>query len=147
MKRENWVWMPHPGHFICARDCQFHLNTYVGGYIVSTVGELWPERSSRDIHAKVYDPAWYAENKHLKGDTYDAAYFKRFGWEKLGASGTYETMVFKAIRATGDEGSVCCPWRIQSGTELTCERYDDADAAAKGHRLLCEKWSKGKAKP
>lgn len=40
MKKENWVWMPHAGHFICGDRCQFKLNTYVGKYIVSTVGEM-----------------------------------------------------------------------------------------------------------
>jgi hypothetical protein len=35
----NWVWMRHPAHFIGAGDCQFFLATYVGTYIVSTVGE------------------------------------------------------------------------------------------------------------
>ena len=38
--KEDWLWMPHPGHFICAYDCRFRLNTYVNGFIVSTVGEL-----------------------------------------------------------------------------------------------------------
>ena len=32
--------MPHAGHFICGARCQFKLNTYVNGYIISTVGEL-----------------------------------------------------------------------------------------------------------
>ena len=40
MKKENWVWMPHVGHFIMGHECRFRLNTYVGGYVVSTVGEL-----------------------------------------------------------------------------------------------------------
>jgi len=39
LARQEWVWMPHPGHFIGAWECRFRLNTYVGGYIVSTVGE------------------------------------------------------------------------------------------------------------
>lgn len=34
------IWMGHAGHFICGRECQFRLNTYVNGFIVSTVGEL-----------------------------------------------------------------------------------------------------------
>jgi hypothetical protein len=38
MKRH--VWMGHAGHFICGHLCRFRLNTYVNGYIVSTVGEL-----------------------------------------------------------------------------------------------------------
>jgi len=40
MKKEKWVWMPHAGHFVCGHRCQFKLNTYVGKYIVSTVGEM-----------------------------------------------------------------------------------------------------------
>jgi len=42
VKKEDWIWMPHPGHFIGANNCKFRLNTYVGGYIVSTVGEYFP---------------------------------------------------------------------------------------------------------
>ena len=39
--------MPHPGHFIACNSCRFHLNTYVGGYIVSTVGEYYPRSSNK----------------------------------------------------------------------------------------------------
>lgn len=39
MKKEDWIWMPHPAHFIGASSCEFRLATYVGDYIVSTVGE------------------------------------------------------------------------------------------------------------
>jgi hypothetical protein len=42
MKKNRWVHMPHPGHFIGGPDCRFHLNTYVGKYIVSTGGEYTP---------------------------------------------------------------------------------------------------------
>ena len=38
MKKENWIWMPHPAHYILRYKCQFRLATYVGGYIVSTIG-------------------------------------------------------------------------------------------------------------
>ena len=38
-KRDQWVWMPHPAHFAGRQECQFRLAAYVGGYIVSTVGE------------------------------------------------------------------------------------------------------------
>jgi hypothetical protein len=40
MNKQDWVWMPHAGHFMCGHECRFHLATYVGGVIVSTVGEL-----------------------------------------------------------------------------------------------------------
>jgi hypothetical protein len=47
------IWMPHAGHFIGGHQCEFRLNTYVNGYIVSTVGELKhpykPEGSWMDI--------------------------------------------------------------------------------------------------
>lgn len=36
---QDWIWMPHPGHFIAADACMFRLCTYVGGFIVSTVGD------------------------------------------------------------------------------------------------------------
>jgi hypothetical protein len=139
MKAERWVWMPHPAHFICARDCQFHLATYVGGYVVSTVGELWPERSSRETHAEVYDPKWLTENRHLKGDNFDHAYMQKFGFETIGDERKYETMVFKARRATDKE--TCCPWRIDVSNEKDFEGYNTPDAAYAGHMRLCKKWS------
>jgi hypothetical protein len=42
VRRERWVWMPHPAHFIGRQDCKFFLATYVGRWIVSTVGEYLP---------------------------------------------------------------------------------------------------------
>jgi hypothetical protein len=35
----EWRWNGHAGHFIGAESCLFHLNTEVGRYRVSTVGE------------------------------------------------------------------------------------------------------------
>lgn len=63
------LYMPHAGHFICGRDCGFRLNTYVNGYIVSTVGEL----------------KYGADN--------DAAPYRSLGGL---ATDLYETMVFTA---------------------------------------------------
>ena len=45
----EWLWMPHTAHFICGKECQFHLATYVNGVIVSTVGELWFDSQVREI--------------------------------------------------------------------------------------------------
>lgn len=138
MKKDKWVQMPHAGHLIVGSDCRFHLNTYVGKYIVSTVGEWWPDRQVREIHAKVYDPKWLEENKHLKGDTFDSAYFKKFGYKEIGCDRTYETMVFKAKR---DKENKCCPWTMVSG-ELDFRGYISAEEAFKGHYKLCDEWSK-----
>ena len=46
--QEDWVWMPHPAHFIGARECMFRLATEVGGFIVSTVGQ-WRSTTGEDI--------------------------------------------------------------------------------------------------
>jgi hypothetical protein len=89
-------WFGHAGHFILGHRCRFHLCTQVGKYLVSTVGELWHERGSREIHARIVDPAWFDANRHRLGDDFDAAYFKRFGYDAIGCDRKYETMVFKA---------------------------------------------------
>jgi hypothetical protein len=133
--------MPHPAHFICARWCKFHLATYVGDYIVSTVGEYWPERGIREIHAKIHDQKWFEKNRHLKGDYFDAAYMKRFGYEDIGYERKYETMVFKAIPAPEGDEEACCPWRIDVSNEIDFEPYNKSADAAAGHMRLCEKWS------
>lgn len=136
MKRNKWVWMGHVGHFILGHKCRFHLSTYVGKYIISTVGELWNERSVREIHADVCDKKWLEGNKHLKGDLFDSAYFKRFGYEDIGCDRKYETMVFKARKSKHG----CCPYEMIN-EEKDFERYKNAEKAYKGHLRLCNKWS------
>ena len=133
----KWVWMPHAGHLIVGSNCQFHLNTKVGKYIVSTVGEYWPDRQVREIHAKVHDPMWLVENKSRLGDDFDHEYFEKFGWMEIGLERTYETMVFKARRDTQNK---CCPWTMVSG-ELDMDGYKFADKAYQGHLKMCRKWA------
>lgn len=41
--------MPHPAHFIGGFYCKFRLATYVGKYIVSTVGEMVSDVDSLDF--------------------------------------------------------------------------------------------------
>jgi len=131
MNKADWVWMPHPGHFICANDCKFVLCTYVGGFIVSTVGEMLPDSQIRDI---------IAESRGVtlkgKGDYRRADFMDKVGFMEIG-SGTYETMVFKA-KASEHK---CCPWAASDFTELDCVSCNDPGEAYEGHMLLCEKWS------
>lgn len=133
----KWVWMPHPAHFICAKDCKFHLATYVGKYIVSTVGEYWPDSKVREIFADV-------RGKKIKGngDDWDRDYIKQMGqngFTEIGANRLYETMVFKAVKA---KEKSCCPYRIiVEGGELDFAGYNDPLEAYKGHLKLCKKWS------
>jgi len=49
LPKEKWIYMPHPGHFIEASNCRFILNTYVGKYIVSTVGEYVSPLSDKEF--------------------------------------------------------------------------------------------------
>lgn len=65
--------MPHAGHFICADQCKFRLYTYVGGYVVSTVGEMV---------------------SHINPEQKE--------WEDLGFNRKYETYVFKAKKVKND---------------------------------------------
>jgi hypothetical protein len=139
----KWKWFGNAGHFICARDCQFHICTLVGEYLVSTIGEMWPERSVREVHAKVYNPTWLAENRHLKGDDFDAAYMGKFGYAEVGFSHKYETMVFKA--GTPCTRAECnCGLPEIDGSALDFEGYNDAGAATRGHMEMCRKWAAGK---
>jgi hypothetical protein len=41
----DWKWFGTPGHLIVAASCRFHLCTQVGKYLVSTVGEYYPDRN------------------------------------------------------------------------------------------------------
>jgi len=72
MKKSRWVWMPHAAHFILGYRCQFVLATYVGKYIVSTVGELLNFEKGNDK-------------------------FETIGYNRL-----YETMVFEAHKSDLD---------------------------------------------
>lgn len=133
MKRENWVWMPHPGHLIVGQDCRFHLSTYVGRFLVSTVGEYLPDSGTREILAKSRGIVLEGIGDYRRAD-----YMKKIGYETIGYERLYETMVFKAIKHKGN----CCDWRQESGSELDFEGYNESKEATKGHMKMCLKWSK-----
>ncbi len=137
LTKDKWIWMPHPAHFICSYDCRFILSTYIGEYIVSTIGEYCPDSQIRRIHAKVHDIKWYDKNKDLKGDSFDAAYFEKFGFKIINYDRKYETMVFKAEKSK----EKCCPYTIIVSEEVDMEGYNKPEDARKGHMKLCNKWS------
>lgn len=130
--------MPHAGHFICGQWCRFRLNTWVGKYIVSTVGEYLPDAGVREV---------FAECRKVKlegkGDARLADYMKKIGYEELHYGGyLYETMVFRAVKAPEGDKDACCPYRQDSGENVDSDTYKTAAEAYLGHQRLCEKWSK-----
>lgn len=137
----EWKWFGNAGHFICSHWCRFHLCTLVGGYIVSTVGQYWPERPVREIHAKVVDPKWLQKNKDLKGVYFDAAYMDKFGYEDIGHERKFETMVFKAGKKICKLKSCGCGLPVIDGSELDFGAYNTAGEATNGHMELCKKWA------
>ena len=133
--KDEWKWFGHPGHLIVARECQFHLCTYVGKYLISTVGEWMPGESVREVFAK---------HRGVKltgiGDARYTDYLKKVGFEDVGAGRKYETMVFKAGEVCQEPGCDCGLPSIDS-YELDAEGYNDAGSATRGHYAMCEKWA------
>jgi len=39
---KSWVWDGHPGQLIVSHDCEFALNTRIGGFRISTIGDWFP---------------------------------------------------------------------------------------------------------
>lgn len=112
MNKADWVWMGHAGHFCGANDCRFRLTTYVGDFIVSTVGE--------------YTPKLFSKNDRD---------FQPLG---CGKDDLYETLVFPAKK---DDKGLCCPYIISSFIEIDGDRYKTPLEALEGHMNLCEKFS------
>jgi len=109
--KSEWVWMPHAGHFICGHLCRFKLNTRVGRWIVSTVGEYDPGKAVRKITGQA-------------------------GFSEIGCGRLYETMVFPASKSDNP----CCPWTIESGVNIDFAGYNDPGLAYEGHLAMCDKW-------
>lgn len=134
--QDKWTWMGHPAHFICANDCKFFMATKVGKYIISTVGEYFPDFRVREIFAK-------SRNITIEGigDAYDRDYLNKIGFEDLSLGGwKYETMVFESKR--NKESDACCPYIIKHGSNIEQNRYKTANEALKGHYKLCLEFAK-----
>lgn len=132
MDKADWIWMPHPGHLIIGNECRFHLNTCVGDFVVSTVGEYWPDKEVRQI---------FANSRGIdivgRGDEWDYDYMQKMGYPEVGVDRKYESMVFQCEKKEDD----CCPYRPCEWRELDFDGYNDSTEAYQGHLRLCEKWS------
>lgn len=112
------------------------MATRIGKYIVSTVGEYWPDQAVRRFHAEIYDPQWYTENSSKKGDDFDHEYMQKFGYEDIGCDRKYETMVGHAQKVKRG----CCPYRMVD-FDLDFKSYNTAEEAYKGHMKMCAKFA------
>lgn len=50
--RAGWKWYGYAGHFIGGRSCAFHLSTRVGGFLISTVGDYFPNGKRETLGAE-----------------------------------------------------------------------------------------------
>lgn len=134
--KADWIWMPHPGHLCVSSECRFHLNTKVGNYIVSTVGEYLPDSEVREILARSRGVSLTG-----RGDYRRVSWLKQVGYEEIGLGRKYETMVFEATPSEDE----CCPWKQASGMEIDSDGYNNAGDAYRGHIAMCEKWDRNEA--
>ena len=112
MPKSEWIWMPHAAHYMGYRKCQFRLATYVGDWIVSTIGE----RGDKDSESGS-------------------------GYEEIRVGRIYESIVFKA-KPADDECDACPYIVADFGDTLEEQGYNNGREAYNGHIALCEKWSK-----
>lgn len=123
--KQDWIWMPHAGHFCAASSCNFRMNTYVNGVIVSTVGEYRPMFDFEELERR-----YKGEKIEKKQETKDT-YYKDIGFDRK-----YETMVFKAKKGQYD----CCPFEADISQELDFKPYNEPELAYVGHLEMCNKW-------
>ena len=111
---DRWVWDGHAGHFIGSRSCQFHLNTRIGGYIVSTVGEYRLPKGHP------------VDGKSIGGEEYAE-------FESIGLGRLFETYVF---RASGEGYG-----EVDEFVEVDALNANDHDTANRNHMALCQKYA------
>jgi hypothetical protein len=129
----EWRWFGCAGHLIVSRDCRFHLCTQIGDFLVSTVGEYFPNESVREILARTRGVTLEGQ-----GDAREADYMRKLGYEEIGFGRTYETMVFRTTGDVCDAPGCACGLPKVDYRELACDGYMTAGAATLGHMKLCQ---------
>lgn len=103
--KSRWIWCGYAGHFIAARDCAMHMNTRVGDYRISTIGDYRPRHLERDEMTEVgcdrkfetYVFRVAGEGEHGEGEVVD--------WGEIDSDGYNE------------------PLDAERGHMAMCERY------------------------
>ena len=109
---ETWRWCGHAHHFIGGPRCRYHLATWVGDYLVSTVGDYVPDGHSEPMSLGP-EPDMF-----------------------------FETMVFTAhLVDDPDRDDNCHGYTVTSWTEVDAWRYQAVEAANEGHLRACFTWA------
>ena len=135
--RDEWEWFGNAAHFICGRDCRFHLATLVGPWLVSTVGEYLPDSNVREFLAESRGIALEG-----RGDDRRASWMRQVGYEEIGYGRKYETRVFRAGERCASEECGCGLPTAEDWGELDADGYNDAASATQGHYAMCEKYAR-----
>ena len=135
IQKQDWKWFGNAGHLCVGAHCRFHLCTEIGQYVVSTVGQYWPQEAVREIFANSRGVTLEG-----KGDARERDYMTKVGYEEIGCGRTYETMVFN-VTGHCNSPECRCGLPLIDGQELDCEGYNSAADATAGHMAMCEKWA------
>jgi hypothetical protein len=130
----EWEWFGNAGHFILGSDCRFHLNTLVGNWIISTVGEYFPDAEIREIIAQCRGILLTGQ-----GDARRADYMEKIGYEDIGYGRKYETMVFAWNGKRCDCG--CGQPSPDSFQEVEMQGSNDPIQARRGHMEFCRRYA------
>lgn len=125
IERDKWIWHGMAGHYILSDRCLFHLQTIIGKYVVTTVGDL------HDIY-----PGGVAEVAKDSGFEHLPCGAREIGYKIF-----YETMVFELAEAKKFDGRRQKKGKRKSWAELDFSGYQTEDEAHRGHMLMCEKWA------
>jgi len=132
VNRSEWEWFGHACHLIVGSNCQFHMATKVGDYLISTVGEYLPDAPVREILAETRGVTLKGQ-----GDARLADFMQKIGFEDIGYKRKFETMVFRLTDQSKDCG---CP-EVADWAELEVAAYNDCAEASKGHYEMCDRWA------
>jgi len=115
---ETWRWCGHAHHFIGSNRCRYHLATWVGDYLVSTVGDYHPDGETEPMSLGL-EPGLF-----------------------------FETMVFPAhlVEDLGRDDN-CHGYKVSSWSEVDRWHYQSAEAANEGHLRACFTWGARQGAP
>lgn len=113
---DRWQWFGMAGHLIVANYCQHHLCTRVGRYLISTVGNYYPDGKPNGL---------------------------KTGRDMVGCDRYFETFVFDLGKKPGQCDCGCGLPTPQGGmSDIDALPANDEPTADKNHIKLCRKYAR-----